>query len=309
MNITLPMAKSYEVDVFRNELCDQCGSFDLEPINTNSLQGCLSLLDCQALDVSLIGMSAKWVTRGKKNISADHEDHYFIILQHQGSALMCQNDRQVQVEAGDMFLVDSTLPSRFVYTSGYSTQISMHLPREEMKHRYGNSVYGGLSISKNDPMGQAMRSILFKMLNQAGGPKHHISDAFHSVFGALLIERKLGSGPRLSSNELIASRAVGLMSDHFRDSNFTAASVAQLMGISLRQLQRAFKAFGETPHSRLQQIRLEAAHQFIQREQRVANGVNVSFVAYENGFSELSTFYRMYKRRYGSAPKAAKSTD
>jgi transcriptional regulator GlxA family with amidase domain len=77
-----------------------------------------------------------------------------------------------------------------------------------------------------------------------------------------------------------------------------AERLAEVSGLSLRQLERLFKArIGVSPKSFYLGIRLEKAERLLTYSRMGVRGVAVA-----TGFSSLSRFSRAYKARYGSAP-------
>jgi len=122
------------------------------------------------------------------------------------------------------------------------------------------------------------------------------------VFGALLTERAVQSGRTVNVDRTVVQHAVALIAQNYRDLEFNTQGLADLLGISLRRLHRAFKVIDETPHDRLQRYRIEVAHEAIMGRSNVGKPQTITEVAYASGFGDLSTFYRTYRRTYRCAP-------
>ncbi|MEM9049280.1 MAG: helix-turn-helix domain-containing protein [Pseudomonadota bacterium] len=298
-------AQRYPLDAFQADLVDICGSFDVrgKTARQDSLAGHLSVAHFGGLDVAHVGLDAEEVTRKSRNIRRDPGNHFFLIIQQQGRAQLIQNDVSSWAEPGDMFVVDSTKESSFRYQSRYSLQLSVHLPREEACHRFGRRIYGGLAIDGGDPLALAMKAVLAKLIaSTEPGAQTHTVEAFFSVFGALLTERALGNGRSVNPDRQLVQTALALIAEHYQEPGFTSLALAARVGVPLRRLQRAFKIIGETPHDRLQRYRVEAVHLSLQAAAQGDNPVTITRLAYAAGFSELSTFYRLYRKHYGCAP-------
>lgn len=300
----MPHAQTYHVDVFSQELELVCGSFEVSARpKAEQLAGVVCARQCGGLDIAQIGIDAQKVTRSRRNIKHDPGDHFFLILQHQGSANILQSDTETCLNPGDMCIVDSTLPSRFQFEQGYSAQVSVHLPRNEMVNRFGRRIEGGIEIPKDDPLGLALRSILSKIVTDESLTNNQMREAFFSVLGAYLTERTKGSRTINPDREII-QRCIALMSENFSDPEFTSSAAAELTGVSLRRLQRAFTLIDETPHSRLQALRIEHAFDAICNRMKGKRDATVSSIAFDSGFNDLSTFYRCFKARYSTSPTA-----
>ncbi|MEM6323528.1 MAG: helix-turn-helix domain-containing protein [Pseudomonadota bacterium] len=294
----------YAVDAFRTDLQVVCGAFNVEPdrAGPETLQAHLSVATTGGLDLARVGLNADHVHRGERDIRRDPGEHFFLVLQQKGRAHLSQGDVSAWAEPGDMFLVDAARPSRFAYEGQYSLQLSVHLPREEMLHRFGKRIYGGINIAASDPLGLAMKAVLAKLISTPDAPAHvHTVEAFYSVFGALLTERALSKGHTPNADRQLVTRALATIAEHYRNPEFKTQSLADSLGVSLRRLQRSFQITGETPHDRLQRYRVTAAHDAIQG----APGHTITDLAYGAGFSDLSTFYRAYRKHFGHAPGQA----
>lgn len=293
--------QSYPVDAFRQDLQTICGAFHVETdlAVQGDLQAHLTAETIGGLDIARVGLNADRVYRDLKDIKSDPGEHFFLILQQQGRSLLSQGELSMWADPGDMFVVDATQPSTFVYDRKYSMQLSVHLPREEMLHRFGKRIYGGLDIGATDPLAIAMKALLAKLMldNGATGQLHTV-EAFYSVFGALLTERALAAGSTPNADRQLVSRAYALIAEHYWNPDFKTQNLADLIGVSLRRLQRAFKVMGETPHERLQRYRITAANEAIHSQP----ARTITDVAYCAGFRDISTFYRTYRKQYGCAP-------
>jgi AraC family carnitine catabolism transcriptional activator len=97
----------------------------------------------------------------------------------------------------------------------------------------------------------------------------------------------------------VISRAKAIMAEHV-DEPLTCAELARRTGLSLRQLERRFKA--RTHSSLLQQyrlIRIAKAHQLLQQ-----TSMPVTEVALACGFSSPEYFCRLYRSMLGCSPSA-----
>jgi len=82
-----------------------------------------------------------------------------------------------------------------------------------------------------------------------------------------------------------------------RTAGFKTTRLAEVAGVSLRTLQRHFRAeYGITVSEWLKQVRLREA------SQRIRAGDRVKAVAMDLGYKQLSHFSREFKRAYGLPP-------
>lgn len=98
----------------------------------------------------------------------------------------------------------------------------------------------------------------------------------------------------------IVVRALKVISKHFRDPAFTTERLAEQCGVSTRTISRLFGQNRlESPYRTLLHVRLAAA-----KQQLVQPGRTAEEIAFSCGFSDYSSFFRVFKSHAGVAPSA-----
>ena len=100
-------------------------------------------------------------------------------------------------------------------------------------------------------------------------------------------------------------QAVDLIDRQFRDPDLSPERAAGLLGVSLRQLHLLFEHSGETFSQRLQHRRAAACRQAL--KDPALSHRSISDLAFDAGFDNLATFYRIFKRLYGMTPSDARN--
>jgi AraC-like DNA-binding protein len=100
------------------------------------------------------------------------------------------------------------------------------------------------------------------------------------------------------------------MQDDIRKSchhpDLTVHAVAAQYGVSARYVQRLFEQSGSTFTEYLIEQRLAAVHQALHRP--ALADVPISTIAYDCGFSDISHFNRLFRRRFGCTPTELRKT-
>lgn len=112
--------------------------------------------------------------------------------------------------------------------------------------------------------------------------------------------------PSLGESQIdcvVAARRASILAyiaSHFRDPKLSGSSLAVKLGISQRYLQRLLEATGKTFTEHVNELRLDRAFSLL-----VAMGTKkrVSDIAFDVGYSDLTTFYTHFKSRFGDTPK------
>ncbi len=87
---------------------------------------------------------------------------------------------------------------------------------------------------------------------------------------------------------------------HLLEANLTAHRIAADLGISTRSVQIIFAGMGTTPSAYIQSKRLDHASQQLIQARREAP---ITEVAFDSGFNDLSTFCRLFRRKFGVTPR------
>ena len=294
---------AHPVEGFAQQVQNVCGLFAVEPKSPQHgwIKGSIKTMPVARFDTAIVSLDAMQVTRNRKMIRHDPGEHLFLLVQDKGTCTVHQNGQTNILRAGDMFLVDSSRSSDFVYGGNNSRQISIHLPRQEMLHRFGEICTNGRPIASNDPLFVAMRAVLEKIFFESGATTPQLNDAFLSLLGGYFhgLEHQSSLADKLGNSLL--SQALGIIDRRAADPNFSAHALAFELNVTPRTLQRHFGTIGETASKRILNVRLDLAKAQISSH-HAAHNTSVSDIAYACGFNDLSYFYKKFRERFDVAP-------
>lgn len=297
------------IDQFHSDLHGICGSFEIVGAEARKdVRGHVGLEARAGLEIAHIAKDVQCVRRTAADIKRNPGDNFFLIVQEEGQALMQQSGTTRVLKSGDMILVDSAQPSEFVFFGKFSRQLSVHLPRETMIERFGAAATGGHYVQKSDFHAVAVTAILAKVFSQDTNDtqKSYLKDAVYGLLGAVLYER--ASGPSKSDVEVhtsglaLAEQGMAYIDRCFDEYDLNTQAIAGQLGVTARQLQRAFSALGTTPSDYLLKKRFERACHLLRDKAEKINAQSVSSIAYDCGFNDVSYFNRQFRKRFGCSP-------
>jgi len=122
-----------------------------------------------------------------------------------------------------------------------------------------------------------------------------------------LVALALGATPDAAelarTRSLPAARLHAMKDDirkHCHDAGFTVHVIAARYGVSARYVQRVFEEGGSTFTQYVTEQRILAAYKALRR--LAASQVPISTIAFDCGFSDVSHFNRVFRRRFGCTP-------
>ncbi|MEH0074172.1 helix-turn-helix domain-containing protein [Pannonibacter sp. Pt2] len=295
------------IGAFRDGISKVCGCFDVRAAEggtasaSPAFRASTALRQSNGLELAYVAVAGASVLRSGQAYRTDHLDHFVLTIQNRGSARMRQLEGDVIMRPGDMFLMDAARPSHFNFEQGFSEQLSVHLPREDLIRRIPALPGGGLAIRREDSIAIAMQAVLNRLCESREEAATPLQEALFALFGSYMHDLARGSADHGVQGEGLFGEALRLIRQNFRDPDFSAGTLCALLGVAPRQLQRAFARHGDSPREQILAIRLDAARRRLMAEPQRT----VADIAFEQGFGDLSHFYRAYRRRFGHAPGAA----
>jgi AraC-like DNA-binding protein len=262
-----------------------------------------SLCGFVAMDLSC---NAHRVERTQRDVRLDGVDHCYAVFQVAGHSTMSQNDRPVQLAAGDVALVDSARPVTYVSEERYGQWFSLQLPRRSLISHLGFEPQNGFG-----GRGQARAGrLLFQLVRDAANDEEAMSSpavnymqlAVYDLLGALFAP----SDPMPASlhADKLFRRIRDIIGDRYADPDFGPCEVAIEAGISLRYLQKLFTARNLTCSHFIHSVRLDQAARLLRRRALLNTIQPISEIAYASGFRDYTNFARKFRRRFGRSPGA-----
>jgi AraC family transcriptional regulator, positive regulator of tynA and feaB len=225
-------------------------------------------------------------------------------VQHRGRSLTHFGDRIATLEAGDFMLFDPSCASVLEFSE--TTQaIVLRLPTAEAEARVpGLREMAGVPV-RGDKGASALLSRFLRTawtqleseddLGWADSLCEVIWPLVEMAYADVRSSRPLTTPRDRRQREMFA-----YIDAHFPEADLCARRIADDSGVSTRYVQILFAAMGTTPTAYIQSRRLEHAAQLLAQTRRDAA---ITAIAFDSGFNDLSTFCRLFRRKFGVAPR------
>ncbi|HEX2593251.1 MAG TPA: AraC family transcriptional regulator [Rhizomicrobium sp.] len=257
-------------------------------------------------------VGASHYERTRKIVAADNND-FVLMMNLQGAFSVSQPGRSVKLEPGDAFLTACSETGAFSRVSPGKI-LFLRMPHESVATVVRNAYSNVGRLIPHNTEGLRLLAGYLRLLDE-GDPltsakaqsivTGHVRDLLALTLGSLgdaLEASEERGGVKAARLAAIKAHIDGQSADH----DLTAGSVAAFFRISERHLQRLFKEEGATFSNFVLAKRLSNAYEAIVRG-RDDDARNISQIAYDCGFGDISYFNRCFRRRYGSSPARLRS--
>ncbi|WLB54844.1 helix-turn-helix domain-containing protein [Bradyrhizobium sp. 521_C7_N1_3] len=295
--------QNLDYEGWRDTVRSICGRYTPSGIEPKSFFGrarARSVCGFRSVDLSFNAQ----IDRTLQDVRADAVDHYCALFQINGQSRIIQNDRIVEVTAGDIALVDVARPLTCASEKGSDQWWrSLQLPRRSLPAHLGSeprcpSRCSGAAAAR--PLRQLLQDAVEDEQSMSVSAKAYMRLAFYDLLGALFAL----SGPENASvhTDRIFARVRDIIKDHFSNPDFGPCEAAAEAGISLRYLQKLFTVRKSTCSHFINSVRLDHAARLLERRSFLKTGQPISEIAYASGFGDYTYFSRKFRRRFGHTP-------
>ena len=296
------------------ESMDAIGSsFDMGIVTSRKFHGEVSVLQLGRIQLGsakTVADGAVTVLRSEAKLRQDNDDRIMILI-NRGETLMSvrQFDRKIDLKRDEMTVLAMDIPSECATPqSGHSHVIL--LPREILQQP--GRMLESLSATRLKTH-RAAQLLLGQTVQQLLTAEEDFDQALEAASGeyiAQLVSTVLqpnGSPSAKPQAQKPDNRIADIrkqIARSYRAPDLKPGAVGEKLGMSARSIQHVLSQHGTTFSDELMAMRLEAAFGML----RSGATDPIADIAFKCGFSDLSTFHRAFRARYGKTPNAARAT-
>jgi len=240
-----------------------------------------------------------------RDLLQDGREHYLLAIHNQDHELSVDGKKPVRVAAGDMTLVNEAVCSEFWFGEPQAVDVmaldrrllATLAPRVDMEASYILpataadmrllAAYAD-SLRSSPPSSEKAREMASR----------HIYD-----LTALVLDGFVRGGAARNESSIAAARLKLVQNDileRLPDHGLHIDAVAKRQGVTPRYIQRLFENNGTTFSDFVRERRLELAFRLLQERAPAAS--TITAIAYDAGFTEISSFNRAFRKRFGATP-------
>lgn len=238
--------------------------------------------------------------RTLRKIKNDTIDDYQVMLLEEGNAIVTQHGRNARLNPGDMVIYEASAPFSLNFETPHRTRV-VKISRDKMclDRPYFKDVTA-ISLSGVSKAGRITASMIAGLTQCDENENCEFTNSIieetflsflYSNFKINIPNVNDTSQSKLERIKVFAVRNIG-------DTSLCAEIVANKFGMSVRTLNRIFSASGSTFNSWLWFKRTEICFDALKSRKNT----KLIDVIYENGFSDVSHFYRLFRKYYNCTP-------
>lgn len=289
---------------WREVLCEAFTALATEPQESPSRRSTVALH--QFADVNGVALTSfsQDIRHGLPEIRRRNDAFFFINYQIEGMCRAEQDGREIRVDPGQFYLVDTTRPYRLNFTESFHT-LSFRFPNAQLAHLLGNDPrrVTARCVDASEALGGLAASHMRGLIKRAADVPPEVRASLADTLGHLVALAIGRQAPSDASLQAQARRAFHdsierYVRDHATQSDLSVSAVAARFRISPRTVQTIFAERGTSFTQTVLECRLEAAGRALMRKD-----ASVTQVAFNCGFGDSSYFGRAFRRQYGCTPR------
>lgn len=231
-----------------------------------------------------------------------------VLVQIDGHARLRQGERRVALEPGDLCLLRSGRALSLAVGGPYRLAL-VEVPEDDIVDRFPlwrAAMLTPIRGTSGAPavFCDAVRSLHRWQDSLSGAEGDHLADVLVSLIGALVCFAVPVNQDCLQQSLVRKDRIKRVVLDKLRDPDLGVETIAAAVGLSPRQVHRAFADEGTSLMRWVWVRRLEQCYRELRQDE--SGRRSISDIAYTWGFNDQAHFSRAFRRHFGLSPRDAR---
>ena len=251
-------------------------------------------------------LSKQDIFRRYNHIAHLDKEVIYIMFPSKGSLLVQQSGKEKVSAPGVAVLFDSTKPYHLT-CHNHCQSIYIEIPRPMLVERCSNDkISKPTSLNFSDGLGWALVTFCRLIAADSDSFNKEIASKIASELINLLavyidVETEHKSSYKNISQNFRLQAVKSYIDSRLDDPDLSPANIAKANGISLRYLHYLFKRSGTSVSEWIREQRLNKCHQKLISDKYEND--SITNIAFSMGFNSSSHFSRLFKERFGMAPR------
>jgi AraC-like DNA-binding protein len=288
-------------------VCDTYVQLECDtPKRDASFHGKIEANQLATLGLSRVTSSPQWVRRTPAKIARATEDYFLVSIQTKGSGKIVQDNRVADLSPGDFALYDSTRPYELIFEGPFQQHV-LQLPGAVLRSRLRDTeMLTARKVCGDRGAGHLMIGMINTLAADIdtleGASVAAIAESVENILVAGLCSLPGAADPAISHltsfhRDQIKTCAL----QRLRDPKLSVNMIAAHLRLSPSTIYRAFAGEPCSLHGWIWNQRLDGAKREI-CDPALCNRT-ITEIAFGWGFSDAAHFSRIFRARFGCAPR------
>ena len=280
---------------------------DLEVSNNVKKQnfyGSFSVHPLDEIHLCKIRSKDNSVNRTKKQIAKSTEDYFLLNFQKTGESILQQDGKIVHLTPDTWSFTDSTRPYQLNFQNEFE-QLVIKIPRNLIT--YGTSYVTANSASCMDNyngLGKIIKNFVTSLGDEIDEidtyTRKHLSSTLTHLLNDYFNAKFIKNNNTTTTNEMMVFRIKLFIEEQITNSDLSIQQIAKTFNCSRRQLYNIFTNENFTINNYIKDLRLKKCKNDL--ENKYLFKLNITEIAYKNGYKDAGTFVKAFKQKFGMPP-------
>jgi AraC family transcriptional regulator, positive regulator of tynA and feaB len=303
---TASVAPGERLEFWRSQVGSLLTHLECKAVPSEKFQGTIKANMTSATSLLVLRASAHSIARATPRLAQKGEEHVFVCVQREGTAVVEQDGRQAILRPGDMTLLDTSQAFSAEFPDELE-QLVFQAPRRLVRQHVGAlERLTATVVSEEGPLGvitgQFLRSFAQQVDKLRPSVARRLSDqALDMVAMAFMSPLEETESRSSLTRSALAYRGRAFIEANLRSPHLSPADVAEHLGISKRYLNTVFSGDGLSVERFIRDRRLQkCAHDLADMGQSIRP---IGDIAFAWGFNNLAHFSQSFRGVFGQAPR------
>ena len=299
---TTGLTPNQQIQCWSDALADLCGRFNVDPLESSSLNGRINYTTVSSLKLCQIEASQHRIAHADWRIRSSEHPYLKILFQTCGISYFEQDGRRIEVAPGDCLAYDVSCPHTIISPALTRHEVVI-VPKAFLRERgFHTERITACKLSSRAGTGRIAHDFVHAAFDEATrlSPNTAAGVAESLIDLLLLPLREADTTFNRVGPEAMYIRAQGFIREHLRDPDLCIDEISAALGCTKRYLHMLFSERGTTVSDYIWQARLQHCRQ----ELEAHAGKTITDVAFSWGFSSSSHFSRVFRKYFGVVPSS-----
>lgn len=303
---TTHIAPQQRFEYWRDVICDEYLPISCDTPDRSGFEGEIKMNRLTRIAVSRVQGSPQIVRRGKSEIGRSNEAYFMISLQMSGKGVVSQGGRSAVLHPGDFAIYATTEPYEILCDMPVD-QLILQLPYEFLLSSLPQAeMLTARKVEAATPLGgmlsRQLQNCTEMVADQSQVVQRHMQDMLIYTVATGLAALSPQAATLSRPEHLLLTRAKAFVRANLRNHDLNRDGVARAMGMSSRNLARAFARDGQAISAYIRQARMEAIAADLADPRFVR--FSITELSCKWGITNAQHLSKLFKDSFGQSPRA-----